>query len=181
LLSINEKGQWDGKLVKETNFKQPNNTKFVPEASLDKTPYKETGKVFFKMNGKGYVCSGASLVKNVVITAGHCMVFFGNWHKEWIFVPRYRDGEAPLGKWPAIKGLVHDRWRKLNDAARDVAFAIVSKQDGKSISQVVGALGFSSNRGFNVNAIGYPVRNWGGERMVHTSTTIKCKSIFNSQ
>jgi hypothetical protein len=46
VVSINEKGQWDGKLVKETNFKQPNNTKFVPEASLDKTPYKDWKSVF---------------------------------------------------------------------------------------------------------------------------------------
>ena len=174
---MNETGHWNGKLTKNTILNQPNNTKYVPESALGTTPYKETGKVFFVRLGRKFVCSGASLINNVVITAGHCMVYYGDWHKDWIFVPRYRDGKSPLGKWSAIKGFVHDRWRGRNEAGRDVAFAVVAKQNGKSISQVTGALGFSVQRA-GVNAIGYPVRNWGGEKMVHTVTMVKCKLKF---
>eukprot|EP01080_Neovahlkampfia_damariscottae_P006992 gene6992-11158_t len=172
LLSVNETGHWDGKLAQEIDMDSNPNTKYVPEDKLNQTPYKESGKVFFFFRGRTYVCSASSLQNNVVITAGHCMVYYGSWHKNWIFVPRYRDGEAPLGKWAALKGFVHDRWRGRNDAARDVAFAVVEKKDGKSISQVAGSLGFFIYTA-GVNAIGYPVKNWGGEKMVHSLATIQ--------
>src|SRR4051794_445480 len=64
------------------------------------------GKVFFTSNsGVNYVCPGSALVstnQSVVWTAGHCVNEGpGAFYKNFMFVPAYRDGAAPYGRFAA--------------------------------------------------------------------------------
>lgn len=66
-------------------------------------PYRTVGTLFFTINGAGYRCSASVINRRVVLTAGHC-VHSGNgastgWYSNWVFVPAYRNGDAPFGTW----------------------------------------------------------------------------------
>jgi V8-like Glu-specific endopeptidase len=64
-------------------------------------PYTTVGKLFFSIGGSPFVCSGAVIQRRVVATAGHC-VHSGTaagFHSNFVFVPAFRDGVAPLGRW----------------------------------------------------------------------------------
>lgn len=64
-------------------------------------PHTTVGKLFFSINGSPYVCSGAVIQQRVVATAGHC-VHSGTssgFYSNFVFVPAFRDGEAPLKIW----------------------------------------------------------------------------------
>jgi V8-like Glu-specific endopeptidase len=59
------------------------------------------GKLFFSVGGAPYACSGAVIARRVVATAGHC-VHSGTasgFHSNFVFIPAFRDGIAPLGIW----------------------------------------------------------------------------------
>ncbi len=66
--------------------------------------------------GCDYVCSAAAIrtrKRNQVITAGHCVHTGPNvglleqphFFSDWLFVPRYRNGRAPYGRWVGQQGL----------------------------------------------------------------------------
>jgi V8-like Glu-specific endopeptidase len=65
-------------------------------------PYRTVGKLFFSINGEPYLCSASVIQRRVVVTAGHC-VHTGNlasgFYSDFVFVPAYRDGEAPFKAW----------------------------------------------------------------------------------
>jgi V8-like Glu-specific endopeptidase len=64
-------------------------------------PYISVGKLFFSVGGTPYACSGAVIARRVVATAGHC-VHSGTssgFHSNFVFIPAFRDGVAPLGVW----------------------------------------------------------------------------------
>lgn len=64
-------------------------------------PYVTVGKLFFSIGGSPFVCSASVIQRRVVATAGHC-VHSGTasgFHSNWVFVPAFRDGVAPLKQW----------------------------------------------------------------------------------
>lgn len=131
-------------------------------------PYTTIGKLFFRQYGIGYVCSAASVGNRAIITAGHCIHAGNNradgWSTNVVFVPGYKDGHAPLGQWPAQNSnlRVMTAWYLYgnpNGLRRDVGGAILNRnQQGQTLSQVVGWLGFAWNWGYSqhYNAFGYP-------------------------
>lgn len=131
-------------------------------------PYMTIGKLFFRQYGVGYVCSAASAGNRAIITAGHCIHAGNNradgWSTNLVFVPAYKDGNAPLGQWPALNSnlRVMTAWYvngNPNGLRRDVGGAILNRNaQGRTLSQVVGWLGFAWNWGYalHYNAFGYP-------------------------
>lgn len=89
-----------------------------------------TGKVFFTLGGKPYVCSGsvvASPHSDVVLTAAHCVSDgAGQWVANWTFVPGYRDGTEPYGSYTARRFFVSPRWQATTAEQYDVAFVQVN-------------------------------------------------------
>lgn len=66
-------------------------------------PFRASGKLFFKDGTDSYVCSASLIKRGVVVTAAHCVAAFGEnrFFSNFVFVPGYRNGSAPYGKWNA--------------------------------------------------------------------------------
>jgi V8-like Glu-specific endopeptidase len=91
---------------------------------------RDTGKVFFTLDGTDYVCSGAAVggpSAAVVVTAAHCVTDgYGGWATNWVFIPGYNDGNKPYGSFPSRRFLVSRQWNAGMDETYDVAFVAVS-------------------------------------------------------
>jgi hypothetical protein len=139
-------------------------------------PYKAVGRVFYTApNGKDYSCSGAVIGGRAVLTAGHCVSNGqGTYFKNWIFIPAYKAGEMPFGKWTASSFLTFAAYHQGGSMARDVAFAVVNSRDGVQISQTVGYLGFTYNLPLvqHWSMFGYPGEGpWTGAYMIDTEAS----------
>lgn len=125
-------------------------------------PVDHIGKIFFTLGGTDYVCSGNAVVsqnESTVATAGHCANEGpGDWATNWVFVPAYEDGAAPLGKWTAESLYAPTEWTQQGDITYDTAFAVVGTQSGQTLTDVVGASGvsFDENTGLTYTSYGYP-------------------------
>lgn len=138
-------------------------------------PYRAVGKLFFKRGGRSFVCSASSIGNCAIITAGHC-VHAGNnsssgWSTDVVFVPAYKDGNAPFGQWPARYSITRTQWYRHGIAkglSEDIGGCILRKQNGRTISQRVGWLGFAWNWSRNQHWLshGYPAgAPFNGRRM----------------
>lgn len=154
----------------------PPNTRYEVFDSYKAYPYRCVGKLFFKRNGKSYVCSASSIGGDAIWTAGHCLHAGNNkgsgWSTNVIFVPAYKDGSAPYGQWHVKRSWVRTSWYKNGipkGLAQDMGGAIVYKKNGKRLSQVVGWLGFSWNfsKYQHWNQFGYPAASpFNGKRLI---------------
>lgn len=138
-------------------------TRYETFPSYTNYPHSTVGKVFFTKPGIGdYVCSAASIGGDAVFTAAHCVQDgkTGTYWTNWVFVPAYKNGNAPLGQWTANHLWVDGRWVNGNkgDFRFDVGGAVLNRRLGAKISTRVGWLGFLWNRSANAHwtAIGYP-------------------------
>jgi hypothetical protein len=138
-------------------------------------PYPSTyGKVFFTSNsGVNYVCSGSAVVsanESVVWTAGHCVNEGpGAFYKNFLFVPAYRDGVAPYGKFAGSTLLTTSGWQASGQWGVDVGAAVVGKNaSGQTLSQAVAEapLVFDAPRNQAYRLYGYPAaKKFSGQRM----------------
>lgn len=110
------------------------------------------GKVFFRLGGKEYWCSAASVAaanRSVVATAAHC-AYDARQAKEadsWIFVPDPgADGATPHGIYVGSSISMHQDWAGKNDYDYDYAFVTVHrgftwvKQGNSYVAKDVGRL-----------------------------------------
>ncbi|RZS34279.1 hypothetical protein EV193_10966 [Herbihabitans rhizosphaerae] len=136
---------------------------------------KTAGRVFFSYQGRKASCSGDAVTsgnKSTVLTAGHCVKLEGNWHADWVFVPAYRDGNAPYGTWTARKTLATPQWAASEDINYDVGAAVVNQLDGKNLTDVVGGQGVAFNQAKtqNMYAFGWPAAApYDGSKMIYCS------------
>ncbi len=138
------------------------------------------GKVFFSRGAFDYECSGTvvrSPSRSLVLSAGHCAYVEnavgggGAYPVNWMFVPAYRDGLAPFGKWAAASLQATPEWvSSVNsditgqvggDSRFDVSAAILAARRGKRIQDVVGGRTprFDASRSAVFNAFGYPAES----------------------
>jgi hypothetical protein len=138
-------------------------------------PYPSTyGKVFFTSNsGVNYVCSGTALAsanESVVWTAGHCVNEGpGAFYRNFLFVPAYRDGAAPYGKFAGSTLLTTSGWQASGEWGVDVGAAVVGLNgSGQTLSDAVdeAALVFGAPRNQAYRLYGYPAaKKFDGQRM----------------
>ncbi|WP_067482268.1 trypsin-like serine peptidase [Actinomadura hibisca] len=138
-----------------------------------------TGKVFYTVTGRDHVCSAStvrSANRDVVITAAHCVRPARGWATNWIFVPGYRDGNAPYGGFTARRMFVTAEW--LRDPGgpvggdHDVALVVLAPAAGRHVMDVVGGqrLAFDGPGGRRTHAFGYPTLTpYNGERLAYCS------------
>jgi hypothetical protein len=136
-------------------------------------PNRVHGRVFFTYPGQGdYACSGTAVAapsRSLVISAGHCAHSFGEWATNWIFVPGYRDGNAPYGKWHATSLAARPEWVSGENPSFDLSAETVARDsNGRGLQDVVGArgIGFGQPRDQVYEAFGYPAEvPFDGERL----------------
>ncbi|GAA4663569.1 peptidase [Streptomyces chumphonensis] len=133
------------------------------------------GRVFFTYQGRGASCSGNAVNSangSTVLTAGHCVKMDGAWHTDWVFVPAYRDGQAPYGRWAAEATLATPQWTASEDINYDVGAAVVGPLDGQRLTEVVGGQGLAFNGGYHrdMYAFGFPAADpYDGESFIYCS------------
>jgi V8-like Glu-specific endopeptidase len=128
-------------------------------------PYSTIGKLFFRQGGGSWVASAAAIGNNGIWTAGHC-VHSGNgqpsgWSTNLVFVPAYKDGNAPLGQFTMRQLFCRTNWYQHGNPGglfEDMGAAILNPLNGRTLSQVVGWLGFAWNFPRNQvwTSLGYP-------------------------
>lgn len=126
-----------------------------------------TGRIFLTVNGEPSYCSGSVVntpTKNIVMTAGHCL-HSGHKNKKWysniVFIPAYRDGQAPYGKWHAKNLTVFTGWADYSDSSRDLGFFSVFDNNRTKLVNAVGGNGFVYNA--SPNQAGVRVFGWPAE------------------
>ncbi|HEY2477991.1 MAG TPA: hypothetical protein VGI17_04610 [Solirubrobacterales bacterium] len=128
-----------------------------PSADPTVFPDSTNGKVLgaYKVGSelKGYECSGSvvgSPAGNVVVTAGHCVIDpeTGGIARFLIFVPGYREGSEPYGRWAAEFYATTESWEatakpgSTPNEGGDVAMLVLhSKFNGTEIEEETGGLG----------------------------------------
>jgi V8-like Glu-specific endopeptidase len=106
----------------------------------------------------GHFCT-ASVVHSprgdLIVTAAHCV----DGDDGLVFVPGYRDAQAPYGVWKVTRRYLPDGWTEDEDEDSDVAFAAVADRDGRPLEGVVGANRFTTGVATGatpVTVTGYP-------------------------
>lgn len=137
------------------------------------------GKVFFRDKGMDHdsKCSASAVntpKKTVVITAGHCVLSAQTkaWVKNWVFVPGYHDGQAPYGKFAAVRMRTTPTWIKYNFGSMgtggDIALVETAPNAaGKKVVETVGGHGLMLGGKLDYHAlmVGYPTRLQRGEKV----------------
>ncbi|MFF5407702.1 trypsin-like peptidase domain-containing protein [Streptomyces misionensis] len=107
----------------------------------------------------GHFCT-ASVVHSprgdLIVTAAHCV---SGSDDDLVFVPGYRDGQAPYGVWKVTRRFLPDSWATDQDEDSDLAFATVADLGGRAIEQVVGGNRFVTGAFTGATAVtvtGYP-------------------------
>jgi len=98
----------------------------------------------------------ASPVKDLVITAAHCV--YGQRPGQLAFVPGYRYGSHPYGVWAVRQIVVGAGWRDSRNPNRDVAFLVVGRTGRTGVQHAAGGerLGTGWPAHTWVHVIGYP-------------------------
>jgi V8-like Glu-specific endopeptidase len=140
-------------------------------ANTNQFPARVHGKVFLTFPGSqggDFVCSATavgSAAGNAVVTAGHCVFdagpgFSNQWATNWMFVPGYRDGQEPFGRWVARSLAAPPAWVQEADIRFDVGGVVMEPRQGSELEGAVGARGvaFEQERDQLFMAFGYPQR-----------------------
>jgi len=154
---------------------QFSSSRVFPDGATTTYPYRAIGKLFFTKPGGGdFICSAAVQRRRVVTTAGHC-VHAGNgnanaYYTNFQFVPAYRSGIAPYGRWTPVFVATTQAW--INGGATfpnaaDFAMFDMADRNGSKIGDVTGYLGYLTNklRPNHAHLVGYPANLDSGERM----------------
>jgi V8-like Glu-specific endopeptidase len=135
-----------------------------------------TGRVFFTTaDGNNSSCSGTAVTsanESVVMTAGHCVKLNGAFHRNWVFVPAFNNGRAPLGAWAASRLLTTQQWNAREDINFDIGAAVIAPLQGRNLTDVVGGQGvaFNQPRRRQMYSFGYPAaRPFDGSALIYCS------------
>ncbi|MGO4475908.1 serine protease [Massilia sp. 2TAF26] len=139
-------------------------------------PYITAGTLFFSIDGQPYLCSASVIQHRIVATAGHC-VHSGTssgFHSNWLFVPAFRDGTAPLLTWNWSVVIVTGDWAfgggEVPNAA-DYAMIVFDDQPvggrTRALGDLTGWLGWQtlSLADNHTSKLGYPCNLDGCEKM----------------
>lgn len=157
------------------------------------TAPRSVGKLFFVDGTSNFVCSAAAVntaEKNVIITAAHCahsgkpkscgllQTCPGKYFTNFLFVPRYANGNAPDGRWVGTRAITHRRWIDAEDLAYDQALIEVAPRSGRNLVRVVGGNGLAWNYPTRQNDV--RVWGWPAEAPYDGETVQRCTGNTSS-
>jgi V8-like Glu-specific endopeptidase len=121
------------------------------------------GALFMRAGSTDHFCTAsvvASPAKDLLITAAHCINGGdgSGYRQDIVFIPDYRDGDAPFGIWTTERLLVAPQWAKSANPNFDVGFVTLQSHDGQNIQQVLGGSQLAIDSGYRylVRVTGYP-------------------------
>ncbi|MFK0217429.1 trypsin-like serine peptidase [Streptomyces vinaceus] len=97
--------------------------------------------------------------KNMIVTAGHCLLAGKHGDAGAVFAPAYANGSAPYGAWTIEEVFEDTRWSEDSDDDYDLAFArLAPDASGRNIEDVTGAatLDTTGRSGEEITVTGYP-------------------------
>ena len=122
------------------------------------------GALFMRAGSTDHFCTAsvvASPAKDLLITAAHCINGGdgSGYKQDIVFIPDYRDGDAPFGIWTPERLLVAPQWAQSANPNFDVGFVVLQSHDGQNIQQVLGGSQLAIDSGYRylVRVTGYPV------------------------
>jgi hypothetical protein len=141
-------------------------------------PYSAAGMLVYVIGTSTYYCSASLIKPGIVVTAAHCVANYGKnqLYKGFVFVPGYRDGSGPFGKWTAQQVYVKSAYLYGTDGCLrntlsvaaicpdDVAVIVLKAQGDSypgiaasagSFAYAYGFKGFTSNSLAQITEIGY--------------------------
>jgi hypothetical protein len=120
------------------------------------------GALFTAGSGSDHFCT-ASVVASQEGSAHHRRALPQQRERRWVpedivFVPDYRDGQAPLGIWTPKRLLIAPQRLRSADPDIDVRFVVFQPHDGKNIQEILGAnqLAIDSRYRYLLRVTGYP-------------------------
>lgn len=117
-------------------------SRLVPMTADLAYPYRAVGKLFFTIPGRGdFVCSASAIRHRVVLTAGHC-VHKGSggtagFYANFLFVPAFRNGTAPLLSWNWAYAAVTGTWASGGGGVPNAADYAMLEMGDKVVNDVV--------------------------------------------
>jgi V8-like Glu-specific endopeptidase len=124
------------------------------------------GRLFYTAAGVSRSCTAAVVTSAsglVAVTAGHCLLSDGGdgtriASQNLMFVPGYRNGGGPAGRYFADRVSVTAGWSRGTDWAHDVGFLRLRPDGDVPIQSRTGALGlvFGASTGQATTLVGYP-------------------------
>lgn len=120
------------------------------------------------VDGGAHQCSASMVVsdsKRLLATAAHCAWLDGKWTLDGAyFVPGYRNGDEPWGRWAVDAAWVPQAWQQANSSIEavasdhDVAFVRLAPRDGRLPEDALGGQGiwFDAPAAMTVSVLGYP-------------------------
>jgi V8-like Glu-specific endopeptidase len=127
---------------------------------------KRVGALFSHDTKGDHFCTASAVDspnRNLIITAAHCVHSGegGGYLSDLVFVPGYRNGNAPYGIWKVKAQFVDKRWAAGSDPDLDVGFAVLQPLNGRNIADVLGSNLLGIDQGFDniVRVTGYPSRS----------------------
>jgi V8-like Glu-specific endopeptidase len=159
-------------------------------------PWRATGKLFMKFGAQTFVCTASVIGKGLLVTAAHCVHNFGQEASGCAdtvtFEPARHEGSRPFGTWTATQVWVPTTYFDGTDVCssaapgvvceNDLAVVVLAKKDGKQIAEVTGQYGypkgdddygyasFLGQRAAQITQLGYPAKNYAGDKMVRTDS-----------
>lgn len=128
-------------------------------------PNRTVGKLFFTKGELRFVCSASVIRQRLVLTAGHC-VHSGSggttgFHQNFLFIPAFRDGSAPLGTFTARRAGATSLWMTSGGVVPNLAdFGMLEMNDRGTtkIGAITGVLGVRtlSLKPNHTTKLGYP-------------------------
>jgi hypothetical protein len=155
-----------------------NITDYVAAGDRNTFPYSASGKVFFVMGGRNFVCSASVIGENTIWTAGHCVTNGrGTFHNNWVYVPAFSNYATIFPTpWLPTYIVTPMEFSRNMDLGRDYAIVgvrAVHSVSSQTIRQLTGALGFAWNmpREQKWMMLGYPLVLFNGLELVYSDST----------
>lgn len=162
---------------------------------VDKAPWRAAGKLFMRFGSNNFVCTASVIDRSILVTAAHCIHNFGEGQDGFAdavtFEPARHGSERPFDTWTARSWYAPKVYVDGTDVCsanapgvvceNDVAVIVLEPKDDEPVADVVGRFNvitadefgyafFLGQRAAHVTQLGYPSKNFDGDKMMRSDS-----------